>query len=266
MGCHVVSLAHSLDRKRFGDKSKHTFGPKGDGGYFVGPLDPTKPLIIAEGVETLLSAVQLAGELEQVSGVATFGKVNQFGQLPVCSEVIIAQDLDKPDKHGEMRACPIYDAAMELAERIASYDRVRVRIVASPTKTGTISTTFSCRRPTRTRVWDRALGEAEEVKAATLEDAPAMGRFLEEGYPTLEFLMPPLFLRQSTSPAIGTRRARQDSGGAVDVVCHGDRHATARVGSAASGAGGVRGRRTGARPSPTMGGTLGEIATITCAS
>ena len=200
MGCHVVSLADTLDRKRHGDKSnKHTFGPIGDGGYFVGPNDPTKPLIVAEGVETLLAAVQLAGGLEKVSGVATCGKVNRLGQLPACSEVIIAADLDKPDKHGELRACLIYDAAKELAERIASYVRVRVRIVESPEAEWNDFNDVLMQARDPQRVWDDALDDAEEIKPAALEDAPAMKTFLAEVYPTQEFLMPPLFLRQGTS-------------------------------------------------------------------
>src|SRR5215467_3457940 len=54
--------------------------------------DPDRPLIMAEGVESALSAAELTG-LPAISAIAA-GNMKEITSLPPCSEVIIAVDND----------------------------------------------------------------------------------------------------------------------------------------------------------------------------
>jgi putative DNA primase/helicase len=89
------------------------------GAYVVlGDYQSDQPLIMAEGVETALSASQIAG----VPAIATLGATNMRAVIPPqCSEVIICPDNDKPG----------LEAAQETARRLSVEGR-KVRIAQVP--------------------------------------------------------------------------------------------------------------------------------------
>ena len=76
------------------------FGPFG-GGFvqlYEGELDPTSKLVIAEGIETALSAAQIAGGLPAIAALSA----NNLPKItpPLAAEYIIAADHDEPGLKG----------------------------------------------------------------------------------------------------------------------------------------------------------------------
>jgi Toprim domain len=117
-------------------------------------------LIIAEGVETMLSAVQLAGGTSAVAGIAACGSLSTLNQLPACSEVVIARDRDKPGKDTDCAG-----VARALAGGIKKHSPdVRVRIVRTPKQAWNDWNDALQEAPDPQRVWDRAIERAEEVE------------------------------------------------------------------------------------------------------
>jgi putative DNA primase/helicase len=105
-------------------KSIRWFYGSSKGGYIqLGELDPAKPLVVAEGVESALSAARITG----FPAIAALGAGNMKDLiLPPSSHVVIAADYDESGT-GEA-------AAEELAQRLTTIGRV-VRIVV-PWKDG----------------------------------------------------------------------------------------------------------------------------------
>jgi putative DNA primase/helicase len=119
-GAHVTSLAADGKKKLNCEAPKKAYGLIKGGYVPLGLIDAGKPLIIAEGVENALSAMQIAG----LPGIATVGVSGMKSVAPpACSEIIIAADNDKPGK----------DAANALALRLAiSGRKVRIAVPEGP--------------------------------------------------------------------------------------------------------------------------------------
>ena len=102
LGAHVTWL--SEDKKTKSDPSlgpqRQMFGPI-SGGFvklFEGELNPKSKLVIAEGIETALSAAQLGGNLFAIAAMSAnnLPKINP----PLASEYVICADHDAPGLRG----------------------------------------------------------------------------------------------------------------------------------------------------------------------
>jgi putative DNA primase/helicase len=117
-GCQVTILIKDATAKATGANGdiKRTYGTITGGFVRLGKIDPDATLIIGEGVESTLAAMQLTG----FGGIATLGTANmKTVEPPPCSEIIIAADNDAPGR----------EAATALAQRLAVPGRkVRVAI------------------------------------------------------------------------------------------------------------------------------------------
>jgi len=104
-GAQVTMLTRSMDA-RLPENAKFTLGFTKGGYVPLAEIKPDEPLVVAEGIETALSAMQLTG----FPGIATLGTSGMKSlQVPKCSKVIIASD----------RGAPGQDAAKALGKRIA---------------------------------------------------------------------------------------------------------------------------------------------------
>jgi phage/plasmid primase-like uncharacterized protein len=110
-GAHVTSLSKDGTAKLDTDKPKLMFGPVKGGYVQLGEPDPDRPLIICEGIESALSAAQIAG-LPAIAALSA-GNLEKVTPPP-CSEAIIAADNDVPGRN----------AARRLARRLISPERV----------------------------------------------------------------------------------------------------------------------------------------------
>jgi phage/plasmid primase-like uncharacterized protein len=120
LGAHLTFLTLNGAAKIAGDRPRQMFG-RAKGGYVVcGVTDAEEPLIVGEGIETTLSAMQLAG----LPGIAALSATNLGSPdltVPACTEVIIGADNDEAG----------LKAAMKLGERLQAEGRT-VRIAKSP--------------------------------------------------------------------------------------------------------------------------------------
>jgi hypothetical protein len=122
-GAHVTYLTADAKENATGvnGKMRRMYGQVSGGIVVLEPADPAMPLIIGEGIETVSSAMQIAG----LPGAAALSATNLAKiDPPECTEVIIAADADKAGM----------EAAEKLAARLAAAGR-RVRI-AVPTTAG----------------------------------------------------------------------------------------------------------------------------------
>jgi DNA-binding MarR family transcriptional regulator len=120
MGAHITWLSADgktkLAVKNGGPRRMFGFAK---GGYvMLAPADPNKPFAVGEGIETMLSAMQLA----DLPGIAALS-ANNLGEIsiPPCAEIIIAADNDEAGRKG----------AIKLAERLRREGR-KVRIAMAP--------------------------------------------------------------------------------------------------------------------------------------
>lgn len=121
-GAHVTWLNLTGVAKLGGtDTPRKSYGKIGGGYVKFGEIDPDRPLLVGEGIETVLSAMQIA-DLPGIATLSTSGM--KAVNLPACSEVIIVADNDPPGR----------EAANILAERIGG--RRPVRIAAPPKTAG----------------------------------------------------------------------------------------------------------------------------------
>ena len=94
LGCHVTWLSPCKTRKRDVEKPRQFFAPI-KGGYiklYDGELDPSAKLVIAEGVETAMSAAQLGGGIAAIAALDA-GNLHKITPPPA-TEYIIAADND----------------------------------------------------------------------------------------------------------------------------------------------------------------------------
>lgn len=123
IGVHVTYLMTDAKDNAVGKhgKVRRMYGEVGGGSVVLKPADPERPFILGEGVETVLSAMEITG----LPGAAALSATNLPKiDPPKCSEVIIAADADEPG----------IKAAEQLADRLVTAG-YKVRI-ATPTTTG----------------------------------------------------------------------------------------------------------------------------------
>jgi putative DNA primase/helicase len=114
-GAHVTFLSRNGSSKLATDKPKKMFGPIKGAYVKLSPFDKAERLIVGEGIESTLSAMQIA----ELPGVATLSAAGMAAvQLPPCREVIIAADNDEPG----------LKAAKKLASRLAHDHTVRIAV------------------------------------------------------------------------------------------------------------------------------------------
>ena len=126
-GCHVIKLTKDMSAKLEAKKPKQSWGSL-KGGYIpLGDADPAKPLVIGEGVETVLSAMQMSG---LPAGIATTGAdFLRAVEPPKAAEYIVAGDNDAPDKQTGKQ--PGQEAAKALADRLVGQGH-KVRVAIAP--------------------------------------------------------------------------------------------------------------------------------------
>lgn len=110
VGAQVTLLTKDGTGKLATDKPKLSYGPIAGGYVPLADIDPKQQLLVGEGIENVLSAMQITG----LPGIATLGAANMAHvEVPVCSEVIIVADNDDPG----------YEAAKALSRRLVNEGR-----------------------------------------------------------------------------------------------------------------------------------------------
>jgi putative DNA primase/helicase len=185
LGAHVTLLARDAKEKCAADTPRLLYGTT-KGGYVQlskrSEIDPNKPLIIGEGIETTLSAMQLAN----LPGIASLSASNMSAvKIPSCKSAIVAADHDEPGRK----------AAALLAERL-QFQGLQVRIALPPTE-GTDWNDVLLHSGDAAADWQAAL-EAGDPKAYTgpvtaLEEA----EFMALAFPRLDSLLGPWLSRAS---------------------------------------------------------------------
>lgn len=122
IGVHATYLTADAKDNAVGKhgKVRRMYGEIAGGLVVLKPADPEQPFILGEGIETVLSAMQITG----LPGAAALSATNLSKiDPPKCSEVIIAADADKAGM----------DAAEQLADRLTSAGhKVRIAAPATP--------------------------------------------------------------------------------------------------------------------------------------
>jgi hypothetical protein len=157
-GIHVIWLNDDLTDKRVAEPQRQSYGPIKGGFVKLGKLDPARPLVVAEGIETALAVLQSTGLPCALVGPGT--SFMAALDLPNHSEIIIAADNGDPGQ----------DAARELARRYAVDRTIRI---ATPVKPQGGKDGFD---------WNDALlagADPGEMKAAIL-NAPVFEQTAEE--------------------------------------------------------------------------------------
>lgn len=115
---HVTLLTRDGKTKCAAQTPRKIYGPLKAGYVKLSVCDPDQPLIIGEGIETTLSAMQISG----LPGIAALSASNMPTIMPPrCAGVIIAADNDEPGRK----------AAAALAERLA-YEGIKARVARPP--------------------------------------------------------------------------------------------------------------------------------------
>ena len=177
LGAHLTFLTSDKASKIAGDKPRQIFGSV-KGGYIIcGAVDPKRPLIIGEGVETTLAAMQLSG---CTGGIAAVSANNMpMVKPPKCTEVLIAADNDEPGRK----------AAAQLAERL-EYEGVMVR-VAVPPVAGNDWNDCLLNDAAAAATWKNAL--AADARIGGNENIRALDEasFMELAFPKRQLLLAP---------------------------------------------------------------------------
>jgi putative DNA primase/helicase len=153
------------------------------GGYVqLSKIDPNKLLIIGEGIETTLSAMQLANQ----PGIAALSAGNMPAvKLPACKSVIIAADHDEPGR----------EAAAGLAERLR-YEGRRVQIALPPTK-GADWNDVLLHSDDAEADWQAALEAGDPEADGRPVNALEESKFMGLAFPKRELLLEPWLPRPS---------------------------------------------------------------------
>ncbi len=118
IAAHVTWLTRDAKAKCAARTPRKIYGPLKGGYVILGALDEDRPLVIGEGIETTLAAMEISG----LPGIAALSATNMPTiRPPKCAEVIIAADNDEPGRK----------AAAQLAERL-EYEGRNVRIATPP--------------------------------------------------------------------------------------------------------------------------------------
>jgi putative DNA primase/helicase len=179
VGAHVTMLSKDGSKKLISEKSKLMFGPV-KGGYIpISVLDPDRPLLIAEGIETALSASQIASGLPVIAA----GNAPQMKSLivPKASEYIICADNDK-NKTGQ-------NAAKFLAKQLANAGHL-VRVAVPEYVGEDWNDVLLDDRDKLKTMRDRILN-AKSVSRDKRVSALSVADFLSLTFPKREFMLKP---------------------------------------------------------------------------
>ena len=118
LGAHVTWLTRDTKAKCTARNPRRFYGNVKGGYVPLSKPDPAKPLIVGEGIETTLSAMQLS----DLPGIAALSaSIMPAVKIPPCTSVIIAADHD--------------DAGRKAAEQLASrleFEAIKVQIAFPP--------------------------------------------------------------------------------------------------------------------------------------
>lgn len=203
-GTHVTYLTRDKKQNCVGrdGKLRRMYGKSGYGAVPLAPTDERSPVVIGEGIETTLAAMELSG----LPGVAALSAENlKVISPPPCASVIIAADNDNPGK----------EAASALAYKLSSQGYT-VRI-ALPPEEGTD--------------WNDALNgsaDKEELRKSLLEAKPyevkgdgglalTMEQVMKLDVPPRHYLLKP-WLRERSSGMIHAPRGAGKTWFAIAVA------------------------------------------------
>lgn len=178
-GAHVTFLKRkSVGNVRKNGKSFRRIYGTAKGGYVqLSEPHPDRPLIVAEGVETALSASQITG----LPAIAALSATNFSSvHIPPYSELIIARDRGKAGR----------TAAEALARRLSSSQR-KVRIARPPRGYGDWNDALNSK--IGHKKLRQMLVKAPAVKAE-VDDALTMGEFMGLDIPPLTCLVNPILV------------------------------------------------------------------------
>ena len=142
LGAHITFLDRNGTTKAALEKPRRMYGQIKGGFIQLSMIDHDQPLIIGEGVESTLSAMQLAGNPGIAAMSASF---MSSVRPPPCREIIIAADNDENESG--------LKAAAALAERL-QFEGHQVRIAMPPR-----------RAEEKSRDWNDALRDGSGVHA-----------------------------------------------------------------------------------------------------
>jgi putative DNA primase/helicase len=187
VGSHVTFLSQDGYDKLATDSPRKIYGPVAGGYVQLARIDPDQPLIIGEGIETTLSAMQITG-LPGIAALSTSGM--KAINVPRCSEVIIAADQD--ENHAGKRA------AQDLARRLVQAGRtVRIALPKYAGEDWNDVLVNDGRDPKTLRRLKRKILEADIVNASALpdsDDALTMEDFVALDLPPLSYLIDPILI------------------------------------------------------------------------
>lgn len=179
MAAHVTYLTPdgSENEKDDGKSFRRIYGLMSGGYIVLGNLKADKPLIVAEGVETALSASQLTG----YPAIAACSATNMPNlTLPECREVFIAHDNDETGTK----------AAKTLANCLANAGK-RVRLVPPPKKFKDWNDAIRSPDIDQNKLADLFDNADTFESSRTIVDAVGMGEFLQMRFPPREYLLKP---------------------------------------------------------------------------
>ena len=179
-GAHVTWLSADASAKLAvsDGRPRRVFGTETGGFIRLAPADPERALVVGEGVETTLSAMQLSG----LPGIAAISATNMKSiTLPKCREGIIAADADEPGRKG----------ARELAAN-CDYLGVKVRRVLPP-KADTDWNNVLTEDDDAEATWRDAFAKdaPREEEDAAAEFSHPVEEFMQLTFPKREMLMSP---------------------------------------------------------------------------
>ena len=181
---HVTMLSRDGSTKLNIDRPKKTYGHISGGYIQIGKVNPDKPLIIAEGVETAASAAQITG-LPAISAISASNMPKVTLPLQYArpgSKIIVAADNDDPGRN----------AAKQLARRLADLGH-DVRIAVPEGRAGCDwNDALKATRgdPVKIAALRHSLLNAKRVERRGIR-ALGMGDFMNLQFPPREYLLKP---------------------------------------------------------------------------
>ncbi|OHV61036.1 hypothetical protein LCM4577_15170 [Mesorhizobium sp. LCM 4577] len=176
IGAHVTSLTKDATAKleRQAGAVKKTYGPIKGGFVQLGEIDPDGELIVAEGVETTLSAMQLSGK----AGVAAISASNMPAvELPDGPDIIVCADAD--------------DAGVEAAEKLTKRLAMTGRRVRKAVLDGDPGYDFNDALRAGDDAAAKAIEGAKLIRKPTRVEAITMEEFMELIFPKKEHMLSP---------------------------------------------------------------------------
>jgi putative DNA primase/helicase len=176
LGAQVTWLTRDCKTKAGGSTPRKFYGSTKGGYVHLSIIDPDKPLIIGEGVETTLSAMQLAS----LPGIAALSATNMPAvKVPQCKGVIIAADNDEAGRK----------AASQLADNLR-YGGRPVQIAFPPIE-GADWNDVLLQSPNSGADWQAAVEAGTQQTDAGLITALDEAEFLGLTFPKRDLLLRP---------------------------------------------------------------------------